>query len=302
MNTIRKKFIVKLGLSFALLFSAANAFCNPQVSMRLKNISTSSNTIEYDLYVVNNSASTIQLAGFSFGVNFDETIVNGGEISYSLLRTADNKSRTFVPKMAVALTAVKGQSQARLTTGNTPFERAIELQANRPYKVGRFKIHNSNTWTPNSNPNFYLQESFAKGKTTCALMVLVAEGSETHILHVDNQMIETFAEKCPILNPSALQNARANNENSLLYNPYSVELYPNPVTDNLHVNYFAKASAVGTIQIIDMQGRLIQSSQISTVEGSNTILVDVHTLQKGMYIIKLDTGEKQASSHVFSKL
>jgi hypothetical protein len=302
MNTIRNKSLVGLGLILGLLLSTANVFCTPQVSMSLRNISTTSNTIEYDLYLENSSGSTIQLAGFSFGVNFDESIVNGGKVSYSLLTNADSKSSAIVPKVAVALTVLKGQCQARLTSGNIPFERAIELQANKPYKVGRFRICNSNSWTPNSNPNFYLHETFAKGKTACAIQVFHAEGNETSILHVDNEMIATQAERCPILNPTALANDRGNDGNPLLSGEYSVEIFPNPVAGNLHITYFAKSNAVGTIQIIDLQGRLVQSMQTSIAAGGNTVLINVQTLQKGMYIIKLDRGETQTSSHVFTKL
>jgi hypothetical protein len=70
----------------------------------------------------------------------------------------------------------------------------------------------------------------------------------------------------------------------------NISIYPNPVTDELNVQFDDNQSGVADISIFSMEGKLLQQAQFY---GNNTSL-DVQKLPKGMYILQLNNGDKIA--------
>lgn len=73
----------------------------------------------------------------------------------------------------------------------------------------------------------------------------------------------------------------ATNSASLAEN--SVEVYPNPVTDNLYIN-LSKVDGTKSVKVVDMLGRVIYEST-----NENTINVETSDLSKGMYYIQVQS-------------
>ena len=67
-------------------------------------------------------------------------------------------------------------------------------------------------------------------------------------------------------------------------------LYPNPVNDYLTVSFQAGGQSV--ISIFNATGQLIR--QFNTTNGNSTI--NVSNLQKGIYILRVETGNKVMTS------
>jgi hypothetical protein len=68
----------------------------------------------------------------------------------------------------------------------------------------------------------------------------------------------------------------------------SIELYPNPASDQIVFNYYSEETANVSIEIMDMTGRLIEVSQVSVVQGNQPVQIDVTTLNPGLYILRVD--------------
>ncbi len=85
---------------------------------------------------------------------------------------------------------------------------------------------------------------------------------------------------------SPVVNVRINNVNTI------VSVYPNPFKDQLYLRLNASASAMGTVTISDVTGRLAtRPQQVMVKEGDNVIQVNnLQGLPKGMYIVKLVYG------------
>ena len=68
--------------------------------------------------------------------------------------------------------------------------------------------------------------------------------------------------------------------------------YPNPTSDiiNLEMGYIGEG--IAQIQIMDLTGRVVYSSQQNLQEGFNTVELDVHTLSSGLYIVKIKDANK----------
>lgn len=102
-----------------------------------------------------------------------------------------------------------------------------------------------------------------------------------------------------ISNSYQLSNIRYLNFESLLTDNFQANiihdsqliLYPNPVINDLHVQ-FKSSEECGRLIIFDLQGRIILQQNLNCQEGKNIISVSVNKLSSGIYICRLITGSK----------
>jgi hypothetical protein len=66
-------------------------------------------------------------------------------------------------------------------------------------------------------------------------------------------------------------------------------VYPNPVTDLLSVNFFADKAQDIELQLLDLQGKVIQSKNEKASNGQNQFRLDLNTLPSGIYFIRIAT-------------
>jgi PKD repeat protein len=66
-----------------------------------------------------------------------------------------------------------------------------------------------------------------------------------------------------------------------------ITLYPNPVQDELSLEYNATSASELTVSILDMAGKLIQSHRIQSNAGQNIIMMDTKELAAGKYTLLL---------------
>ena len=81
----------------------------------------------------------------------------------------------------------------------------------------------------------------------------------------------------------------------------SIKMYPNPVKDELHLLLNASNSGLIQYQIIDLEGRMINSSSFKVIGGQNQLEIPVTELTSGLYLIKLNTKDGQVSTLRFVK-
>lgn len=70
-------------------------------------------------------------------------------------------------------------------------------------------------------------------------------------------------------------------------------VYPNPAMNELNVILPHSCSKPVMIEISDLSGRNIRRNQIIPEENSNTLKFDIHSLNAGVYIIKVITDENR---------
>ncbi|MBO9634523.1 MAG: T9SS type A sorting domain-containing protein [Chitinophagaceae bacterium] len=69
-----------------------------------------------------------------------------------------------------------------------------------------------------------------------------------------------------------------------------IALYPNPVTDELIVEWNGISSMKTQVSIRDVAGRLLQTSTATTVAGFNQLKFNTRQLSAGQYFLTLDPG------------
>lgn len=91
--------------------------------------------------------------------------------------------------------------------------------------------------------------------------------------------------------------------NTLAKDPSGLQLFPNPVSNLLNVSYnFGNATTVKAY-VRDLTGRIVSEEDYSgKVFGEQTIVIDVHALSAGVYVLEMNTdGNKSMSKFTVSK-
>jgi len=70
-------------------------------------------------------------------------------------------------------------------------------------------------------------------------------------------------------------------------NPNSLYLYPNPVQEQLHIQYNLEFRGAVTLQVIDGSGRTLKSLRQEGMFGSNVATMNVSDLKEGMYHLQM---------------
>ncbi|HEX8575052.1 MAG TPA: N-acetylmuramoyl-L-alanine amidase [Flavobacterium sp.] len=74
-------------------------------------------------------------------------------------------------------------------------------------------------------------------------------------------------------------------------------VYPNPGREEININFNAAAQEA-TLSLFDITGKQIFEKNYTTQKGANSIKENVAGLQKGMYILMLNDGEKVSTQNV----
>jgi hypothetical protein len=74
----------------------------------------------------------------------------------------------------------------------------------------------------------------------------------------------------------------------------SLNVYPNPATYTVNVNFSAVSSADAVIRLLDAQGREVKVSTQRAAGGEFSYTMDVSNLAAGMYMIEIQSGDLKA--------
>ncbi len=74
----------------------------------------------------------------------------------------------------------------------------------------------------------------------------------------------------------------------------SVKIYPNPSTENVNINFESSNEELLTVNITDLNGRVVLTEKSEVIKGNNVLTVKVKDLTSGMYIITL-TSENNSN-------
>ncbi|MEL7340128.1 MAG: T9SS type A sorting domain-containing protein, partial [Bacteroidota bacterium] len=81
-------------------------------------------------------------------------------------------------------------------------------------------------------------------------------------------------------------------------NPISLESYPNPATDILNLEAFAKG---GKIQVLDLKGQLRWEEQISDAHGTFNQQLNVSDWSRGIYFVRLSNAYEMKTQKIILK-
>jgi len=65
-------------------------------------------------------------------------------------------------------------------------------------------------------------------------------------------------------------------------------LYPNPTIGSTTLQFETSTAGDYQVSVIDVTGRVMQSKNVSAVEGQNMHEIDLSTYAKGLYMIRME--------------
>ena len=71
-----------------------------------------------------------------------------------------------------------------------------------------------------------------------------------------------------------------------------LSLYPNPVLDQLQIEYLSTTLSYGEISILDLNGKVVLVRKISNDIGENKQVIDISALTQGIYLCRINSGNK----------
>jgi hypothetical protein len=101
-----------------------------------------------------------------------------------------------------------------------------------------------------------------------------------------------------------LTGCRSNNSDvqadSVNENTIEVNVYPNPTSDNVNLEFTSDIETKLLFELYDIQGKIILSKVEIITEGQNLLFYNVEELDKGIYFIKLT--DEQSKMLITKKL
>ncbi|HNW89792.1 MAG TPA: M4 family metallopeptidase [Bacteroidales bacterium] len=70
-----------------------------------------------------------------------------------------------------------------------------------------------------------------------------------------------------------------------------LEIYPNPVNEMLNINLFSNEQQTVNIELLDLQGKLLESRTESAEKGQNSYQLDMNEKASGIYFIRMSTNK-----------
>jgi PKD repeat protein len=75
--------------------------------------------------------------------------------------------------------------------------------------------------------------------------------------------------------------------NSISEDKIELSIYPNPADQEFTVSYHVENAAPAKIQIMDMTGKLLSTTNINSNSGKNLVFIGTSSLSTGMYLVKI---------------
>jgi hypothetical protein len=309
MKTTNKRNVGTMLMSIGLGLLSFNGMAQEHLTLSLENITTTANTIEYDLFVVNDGSTAIKLTAYAYGVGYNGTILNGGmpsNESFMMIPGTRSQALQGLTPPSIAVVNRDHVNQLRLTTIPVRIHQAAPLASNVPYKVGRFKFTNNAPWTPNSNPSFSLNEFNVPGISTTLATGYVDGSTSPTGFSTAKKNLTVKVVNSPVLNPTRANDviATMNGATSIASDEITnadiaikglnngstsstIMMYPNPTQDILNIDMNTNQSAQTLVKVTDVRGRIVKQIQAKTDKGLNNLTISLRELPSGVYTIQV---------------
>ena len=290
--------ITKL-LFLNLLLLSFNGFAQTEKALYtigLANVSSTANTLEMDVTItIDSSTKRMKLAQVSVGINYDTTILNDG-------RPCNSKNCGSWIYIGAKSTAIAGLKTTFNTTNNpyghlriigTPldYNSSIDIK-NGTYTLGRYRFINSAPWTNNSNAKLWLQPTNDGNKTNTIVSSYPNTSRKliatTTSLRANGKLLTLqYTSNAPL-------NLILNNNNN-----FNAIAYPNPYSENFHLEIQTTVESAIQIRVYDMLGKLIEDRSIEAADIQNVSIGANYP--SGIYNINVSQGQNSQTLRIIRK-
>ena len=150
--------------------------------------------------------------------------------------------------------------------------------------VIRFKVEND--VHPDVNPNKDLGSVTVIGGAAAATYTVTNSTPDNHpykslLMYVDTQDVAVTMSNFVLYSDDVLSISNVND--------FELSLYPNPVKN---IAVISSAESVDLVRVFDLTGRIVKEE----TPNKQNFELDVENISKGVYLVKLNSGDKEATT------
>lgn len=141
-----------------LIFSFISFFANAAelVTMRIDSVTSTANTIEFTVNIVNDGTTALSLGSYQFGINFNSAIITGGTPAATAFTYLSGTRHPAFSAFGMSASYVHAVSHLKATSGGMA-PTFINLPSGIPMSLGRFRFTIPGSWAASSAPNLQFQ-------------------------------------------------------------------------------------------------------------------------------------------------
>ncbi len=255
---------IKLFVFFTIFLISSSIYSQNEYLMTISNAEfTDENVYEFELYI-QSTGSDFTLTSYQCAFNFNEEILNVGDVSFEYIEGSSNMINTPV-------SSLESNSADEVPTITFASIAGGEMITSNETKVGRFRIRNTHSFI-----------------TTNPSLTWDFEGYIQTILTGENYVDITN----PLNHVSTITGVEENI--SEIPSTYALnQNYPNPFNPSTTINFSLKEKGQVNLIVYNMIGEKV--SELVSEEmgaGSHQINFDGSNLASGAYIYRLDVENK----------
>ena len=307
----RNFFLICLSMTSAIFQAQAQS----HITCNVKNCSSASdNTLEFDLYIVNDGLNGLKLNSLSYGVDINSGILVDEEDTLTWMSTGGSELpvaivNTFSFSYSVSLMQLKFTTSAFAVNAST----APLLPLNIPLKVGHFLITNINhSWVHGSATDFHLNTTTGAGYSNTGAVVYIGDGSIATSLNTS--ITRAVGVECSILlNGKASSISHTVNIPPVLFlvdnaidedkkGTYDRDshfiVYPNPTSGpfTIELRYPATRDEIATVEILNAIGQTIAHEETTASDGRLIKAISLKAAPAGVYTVQVRLDGKTFQS------
>jgi hypothetical protein len=223
--------------------------------------------------------------------------MNSSTITYQITSTDDNTSNNSSTQSLATSNTIAPSTNVtfEIKTDNYGSETRWKLfnpdgtvfaQAG-PYANGSQPAHTYN-WTLNDLTCYRLQVTDAYGDGMCC-----SYGNGYYKVMVDGNIVlqggQFSSEDNKLFKTDAISGIASNELDR------SLNIYPNPSTGLVNIEYNLEQNTAMKVTVTDVVGQVVMSRELRAANSAQRQTLDLGDLSNGMYLIKMDAGNRQAT-------
>jgi hypothetical protein len=121
--------------------------------------------------------------------------------------------------------------------------------------------------------------------------------SDNNMLLIEAQTMDTWA---PVYNNPALTTGSVSKMSSAVKKA-SFDVFPNPTSGSVNLNYAATAEGMVNVRVFDLVGKAVADYNMAVNEGENFLNLDLSSFEKGIYVVQVLDGQVSSTAKVVLK-
>ncbi|MEP7197054.1 MAG: T9SS type A sorting domain-containing protein [Saprospiraceae bacterium] len=265
----------KITLLILGILLSNSLFANSHIKIQLDNIAVTAKSLEFDIYILNDGEYPTSISACSYGLNINNTLLNGGNIQCTYIQGSRSQELNPFGEYSIGIKKLDEISHLQFTNYPSSYNLSPLMDRNTKFKLGRFRIENTESWKPSKTKLVQFQTDKYLGRTNNQVIAYVDTDGTMTTFNAAKKNLSSGIEEGSLIN--SINEIKSIGIQSL---------FPNPASNSIILEINSPTEETARISINTLQGQSIQQFDIELSKGANKINVDLKYFAPGTYFIQ----------------